>query len=284
MRKIALPDGQHVPALGQGTWLMGEDPTDAATETKALLAGIDLGMTLIDTAEIYGDGSTETFLGKALAGRRDAVFLVSKAYPRNASRARLAKACESSLERLGTDHLDLYLLHWMGSVPLAETVEAMERLVESGKIGAWGVSNFDVADMQALIDAGGTACATNQVLYNVTRRGPDYDLMPWLRRHRMPLMAYSPSSRVAYRQAAHSAESRRRMACRCIRSHWPGRCGMARSSSRKQRHSTTSARTARPRISSCRPRISTRSTRASRRPRASRAWPCCNWRESARVA
>ena len=192
MRTIELPGGLAVPVLGQGTWKMGEDPARAAGERAALLAGIDAGLTLIDTAEMYGDGSTERFLGDALAGRREEVFLVSKAYPQNASRRQLPAACEASLRRLRTDRLDLYLLHWPGNVPLGETVEAMEALVTAGKVRAWGVSNFDVDDMDTLVAAGGTRCATNQVLYNVTRRGPDYDLVPWLRARAMPLMAYSP--------------------------------------------------------------------------------------------
>ena len=192
MREIEFPDGRKVPALGQGTWRLGEDRAAAGVETKALLAGLDAGMSLVDTAEMYGEGSTETFLGHALACRRDDVFLVSKVYPQNASRTRLPTACEASLKRLRTDHLDLYLLHWPGSVPLAETVEAMEALRENGKIGAWGVSNFDTATMQALIEAGGQRCATNQVLYNVTRRGPEFDLLPWLAERAIPMMAYSP--------------------------------------------------------------------------------------------
>ena len=191
MRHVKLGD-LSVPALGQGTWRMGEDRTKARAEAEALLAGIDAGMTLIDTAEMYGQGRTESFLGETLKGRRDAVTLVSKVYPQNASRARLPAACEGSLGRLGTDRLDLYLLHWPGRVPIGETVEGMEALVEAGKIRAWGVSNFDVDDMDALIAAGGGACATNQVLFNVTRRGPDYDLVPWLAKRNMPLMAYSP--------------------------------------------------------------------------------------------
>lgn len=192
MRQVMLPDGRGVPALGQGTWRMGEDPRRAADETAAIQAGLDLGMSLIDTAEMYGDGTTETWLGGALAGRRDEVFLVSKALPRNASRDRLPRSCDASLRRLRTDRLDLYLLHWPGSVPLAETVDAMEALKAAGKIGAWGVSNFDVDDMEALVAAGGEGCAVNQVLYNVTRRGPDHDLVPWLDTAGMPLMAYSP--------------------------------------------------------------------------------------------
>ncbi len=192
MRQVTVPDGPSVPALGQGTWRMGEDPRRAAVETKAILAGLDAGMRLVDTAEMYGDGSTESWLGSALAGRRDEVTLVSKAVPRNASRDRLQRSCEASLKRLRTDRLDLYLLHWPGSVPLAETVAGLEALKTAGKIRAWGVSNFDVDDMEALVAAGGEGCAVNQVLYNVTRRGPEHDLVPWLERRGIPLMAYSP--------------------------------------------------------------------------------------------
>ena len=192
MRHVEMRGGLSVPVLGQGTWRMGEDRAKAADEAAALRAGIEAGITLIDTAEMYGDGATETFIGHVFAGCRDDLFLVSKVYPRNASLKRMPMACENSLKRLKTDRLDLYLLHWPGSVPLAETVEAMERLVAAGKIRAWGVSNFDDDAMEALVEAGGGACATNQVLYNVTRRGPDFDLAPWLRRHGMPLMAYSP--------------------------------------------------------------------------------------------
>ncbi len=192
MRQVTFPDGRSVPALGQGTWRMGEDPRRAAAETKAILAGLDAGMSVVDTAEMYGDGATESWLGAALAGRRDGVFLVSKAVPRNASRDRLTRSCEASLKRLRSDRLDLYLLHWPGSVPLAETVDAMEALKAAGKIGAWGVSNFDVDDMEALSAAGGEGCTVNQVLYNVTRRGPEHDLVPWLDDKRIPLMAYSP--------------------------------------------------------------------------------------------
>ena len=192
MRQIELPGGLHVPALGQGTWKMGENASNAAGERAALLAGIEAGMTLIDTAEMYGGGSTERFLGEALAGRRDQVFLVSKAYPQNASRQRLAAACEASLKRLRTDRLDLFLLHWPGTVPLAETVEAMQALRSAGKIRSWGVSNFDTEDMEHLVAAGGGDCAVNQILYNVTRRSPEYDLVPWLAERRVALMAYSP--------------------------------------------------------------------------------------------
>ena len=189
---ITLPDGRRVPALGQGTWRMGEDPGRRAEETAALRAGIERGMTLVDTAEMYGEGATETFLGEALAGLRDRVFLVSKAYPQNASRSRLRRACEGSLRRLKTGKIDLYLLHWRGSVPLAETVEALEALREEGLIGAWGVSNFDADDMEDLFEAGGDACATDQILYNVARRGPEFDLLPLMDKLSLPAMAYSP--------------------------------------------------------------------------------------------
>jgi diketogulonate reductase-like aldo/keto reductase len=192
MKSIQFPDGTQVPALGQGTWQMAEQPAKRADELAALRAGVELGLTLIDTAEMYADGESERLVGEALRGLREQVFLVSKAYPQNASRGQLPLACEASLKRLGTDRLDLYLLHWRGRVSLAETVEAMEKLVAAGKIRRWGVSNLDTADMQELVAAGGTACATNQILYNLTRRGPEHDLLPWLASHSMPAMAYSP--------------------------------------------------------------------------------------------
>lgn len=192
MRDIRFPDGTVVPALGQGTWMMAEDADRRAAEIAALRAGVDLGMSLIDTAEMYADGESERLVGEAIAEIRDRVFLVSKAYPQNASRDRLPHACEESLNRLGTDRLDLYLLHWRGRVPLGETIEVMERLVDAGKILRWGVSNFDVDDMEALFAAGGAACATDQILYNLTRRGPEHALLPWLGERKVPTMAYSP--------------------------------------------------------------------------------------------
>jgi diketogulonate reductase-like aldo/keto reductase len=184
--------GDPVPVLGQGTWQLGDRTDRRQQEIAALQLGIDLGMTLIDTAEMYADGESERLVGEAISAVRDRVFLVSKAYPENGSRERLPLACEASLTRLGTDRLDLYLLHWRGRVPLAETVEAMERLVEAGKILRWGVSNFDDDDMAELVAAGGSACATDQILYNLTRRGPEFALLPWLAEHAMPAMAYSP--------------------------------------------------------------------------------------------
>ncbi len=192
MKTIRFTNGTTVPALGQGTWMMAEDPAHRSDEIAALREGLSLGLNLIDTAEMYADGESERLVGEAIAGVRDDVFLVSKAYPQNASRDRLQHACEASLDRLGTDRLDLYLLHWRGRVPLTETVEAMKRLVASGKILRWGVSNLDTEDMEELVASGGEGCQTGQILYNLTRRGPEYDLIPWLAQHRMPVMAYSP--------------------------------------------------------------------------------------------
>jgi diketogulonate reductase-like aldo/keto reductase len=192
IRTVALPDRTAVPALGLGTWRMGEDSRRRQQEIRAVHAGIDLGMTLIDTAEMYGDGATEQLLGEALKGLRDQVFLVSKVYPQNAGRGRIEKACDASLKRLGTDRLDLYLLHWRGPIPLAETVEGMEALMRAGKIRHWGVSNLDTSDMQELLRQGGGACATNQILYNVTERGAEFNLIPLLKSRQIPAMAYSP--------------------------------------------------------------------------------------------
>lgn len=190
---VALPDGERIAKLGQGTWEMGEKGANRAAEIAALREGVALGMTLVDTAEMYGDGATERLVGEALHGLRDDVFLVSKVYPHHASRTGVVRACEASLKRLNTDRLDLYLLHWRGGVPLAETVEGFEALVRAGKIRHWGVSNFDTGDMDELFATpGGDACATNQVLYNIARRGPEFDLLPWSAAHRMPVMAYSP--------------------------------------------------------------------------------------------
>jgi diketogulonate reductase-like aldo/keto reductase len=190
---VALPSGITLPSLGQGTWNMGEKASAAKAEIDSLQVGIDLGMTLIDTAEMYAEGGAERIVGKAIEGQREKVFLVSKVYPHNASSQGTIDACERSLQRLGTDHLDLYLLHWRGNYPLAETVDAFERLKADGKIGAWGVSNFDVDDMQELLTVpSGKNVATNQVLYNLGRRGIEFDLLPWCQAKNIPLMAYSP--------------------------------------------------------------------------------------------
>jgi diketogulonate reductase-like aldo/keto reductase len=193
MRTVALPSGERVPAFGLGTWGMGERRRRHDAELAALRAALDLGIRLIDTAEMYGEGGAESLVGEAIAGRRDEVFLVSKVYPHNATRRGTVAACERSLRRLGTDRLDLYLLHWRGDVPLAETVEAFVGLQRAGKIRHWGVSNLDLADMQALWDVpDGRGVATNQLLYNLVRRGIEADLLPWLRERGVPVMAYSP--------------------------------------------------------------------------------------------
>jgi diketogulonate reductase-like aldo/keto reductase len=193
MRTVRLPSGRSMPALGQGTWNMGESRSARGAEVAALRLGLELGLHLIDTAEMYREGGAEEVVGEAIAGRRDAVFLVSKVYPHNASRAGVRQACERSLRRLGTDRLDLYLLHWRGDVPLAETLDGLLALQHEGKILDFGVSNFDRADMdEAAGLAGGDAIATNQVLYNLVKRGVEWDLLPWMHKRHMPLMAYSP--------------------------------------------------------------------------------------------
>lgn len=193
MKTVALPSGERVAALGQGTWYMGESRAARDEEIATLRLGLDLGLTLIDTAEMYGEGRSEQLVGEAIAGRRDDAFLVSKVYPHNASRKGAVAACERSLRRLGTDRIDLYLLHWRGNVPLAETIEAFAALRKDGKIRHWGVSNLGLDDMRALWSApGGEGVASNQVLYNLGRRGIEWDLLPWLRQRNLPVMAYSP--------------------------------------------------------------------------------------------
>lgn len=196
MKTVRFAHGAAVPALGQGTWELAEGRAPRQQEIAALQAGVDLGLRLIDTAEMYGEGAAEELVGEAIAGRRDKVFLVSKVYPHNASRAGVQAACARSLRRLRTDRIDLYLLHWPGNHPLKETVAGFEALRAAGHIGAWGVSNFDLADMGRLarVDDGMT-CASNQVLYNLAQRGVEFDLMPWMARQGMPLMAYSPLDR-----------------------------------------------------------------------------------------
>jgi diketogulonate reductase-like aldo/keto reductase len=190
---LKLPSGDAVPRLGQGTWRMGENPRRRDEEIAALKLGIELGMTLIDTAELYGNGGAERVVAEAIAGRRDEVFIVSKVLPENASRDGTIAACKRSLHRLGTDRLDLYLLHWRGRFPLKETLAGFEALLGAELIRAWGVSNFDVTDMEALVLLrGGDAVTTNQVLYNLARRGIEADLLPWCRERQIPVMAYSP--------------------------------------------------------------------------------------------
>ena len=193
VRTVKFPSGETVPVLGQGTWHFAEDGHRREEEIHALRIGLDLGMTLIDTAEMYADGGAEELVGEAIEGRRNDVFLVSKVLPDHATVRGTMTACERSLRRLKTNHLDLYLLHWRGSVPLEETVSAFEALVEAGKIRYWGVSNFDISDMEELVALdGGEDVTTNQVLYNLSRRGPEYDLFPWCRQRDIPIMAYSP--------------------------------------------------------------------------------------------
>jgi diketogulonate reductase-like aldo/keto reductase len=191
--KITLPSGEAVPQLGQGTWRMGESGRHRKEEAAALKLGLDLGMTLIDTAEMYGNGGGEEVVAEAAAGRRDECFIVSKVSPENSSRAGTIAACTRSLKRLKTDRIDLYLLHWRGTSPLEETVAGFEALVASGAIRYWGVSNFDVDDMEELLAVqGGAACTSNQVVYNLRRRGIEAGLLPWCRERSIPVMAYSP--------------------------------------------------------------------------------------------
>jgi len=192
-RAVALPSGEAVPALGQGTWYLGENLQRRTEEIAALRLGLDLGMTLIDTAEMYGGGAAELLVGEAIKGRRDEVFLVTKVLPQHANTRGTILACEASLRRLRTDRIDLYLLHWRETIPLEQTLQAFETLLEAGKVRYWGVSNFDVDDLQELISlSGGDGVAANQVLYNLARRGIEWDLLPWCKRHRIPVMAYSP--------------------------------------------------------------------------------------------
>lgn len=193
MKRITLPSGEFVPALGLGTWRMGEDAAAWAEEAATIRSALDFGLALIDTAEMYGEGRAEQLVGEAIQGRRDSVFLVSKVYPHNASRKGAIAACERSLERLATDRIDLYLLHWRGEVPLAETLATLVALQQAGKIRHYGVSNLDTRDLTELWSLpGGPAIATNQVLYNLMRRGIEWDLLPFLRDRHVPIMAYSP--------------------------------------------------------------------------------------------
>lgn len=193
-KTVTLPDGTLVPAIGQGTWFLGEQREKHEEEIKTLQAGLDAGMTLIDTAEMYGNGRAERLIGEAIRGcDRSRLFLVSKVYPHNAGRKNIFKSCMESMARLNTDYLDLYLLHWRGGIPLKETVECMEQLKKEGKIRRWGVSNFDTDDMEELWNVPkGKNCGVNQVLYHVASRGIEYDLLPWMREHGVPVMAYCP--------------------------------------------------------------------------------------------
>jgi diketogulonate reductase-like aldo/keto reductase len=193
VRGVDLPSGETIPALGQGSWHLGQGRHPRAEELQALRVGIDLGMTLIDTAEMYGDGAAEQLVGEAIAGRRDEVFLVSKVLPSHATRRGTIAACRASLRRLGTEQLDLYLLHWRGIVPLEETVAAFEELRNAGLIRHWGVSNFDLGELEELLLVeGGSGVQTDQVLYNLGRRGIEWNLLPWCVQHGLPIMAYSP--------------------------------------------------------------------------------------------
>ena len=204
VRTTSLPSGRPVPVLGQGTWRMGEDRSRHQSEVAALRLGFDLGMNLIDTAEMYGEGGAEEVVGDAIADRREEVFVVSKVYPHNATRRGAIAACERSLRRLKTDYIDLYLLHWRGDVPLAETVEAFQQLKETGKILEHGVSNFDVSDMEEWVALpGGDEVASNQVLYSLMYRGIEWDLVRWSRERRIPIMAYSP--------VGHKSDEQKRM-------------------------------------------------------------------------
>jgi diketogulonate reductase-like aldo/keto reductase len=196
IRTVGLPSGEQIPVLGQGTWEMGESPAERDEELRSLRLGIELGLTLIDTAESYGDGASEELVAEAIEGRRDDVFLVSKVLPTNATRHGTIEACERSLKRLKTDRLDMYLLHWRGQLPLDTTIEAMTELKQSGKIRHWGVSNFDTVDLAELVTlAGGDAVETDQVLYNLFHRGIEFELLPWCRDWGLPVMAYSPTNR-----------------------------------------------------------------------------------------
>ena len=200
MKTVTFPSGPAVPVLGQGTWNMGEEAARKRDEVRALQLGLDLGMTLIDTAEMYGDGGAEQVVGEAIAGRRDEVFLVSKVYPHNADFDGTQAACERSLRRMKVDCIDLYLLHWQGHFPLDETFDGFEALKRAGKIKHYGVSNFDLESMQDAVGCG--AVATDQVLYNLCKRGIEFDLLPWTRQQGMPLMAYSPLESHGREQAA----------------------------------------------------------------------------------
>ena len=198
-RFVRLKDGALMPKLGQGTWFLGEDKSKEQDEIKSIKIGIENNMTLIDTAEMYGEGLAEELVGKAIKGYdREKLFLVSKVYPHNAGRRNIFRSCENTLKRMGVEYLDLYLLHWRGAVPLSETVECMEELVKKGKIKRWGVSNFDIDDMKELMTVkDGDKCVVNQVLYHLGSRGIEYSLYPWMQEHNIPVMAYCPMAQGA---------------------------------------------------------------------------------------
>jgi diketogulonate reductase-like aldo/keto reductase len=234
MRAVDLPSGERIPVLGMGTWHLAEGRHPPEVEIEALRTGLDVGMTLVDTAEMYGGGASERLIGRAIAGRRDDVFLVSKVLPHHATFDGTLAACEGSLRRLGTDRLDLYLLHWRGAVPLEETIGAFEELKRTGLIRHWGVSNFDIDDVIEVMDLpGGRGVETDQVLYNLTRRGIEWNLLPWCRENGLPIMAYSPIEQgrlvghpvlrgIAVRHKAMSAQ----VALAWVVSH-PGVCAIA---------------------------------------------------------
>ena len=199
MKTLTLPSGKKIPLLGQGTWRMGEKVSQKQAEIDALRLGLDLGMNLIDTAEMYGEGGAERVVSEAISGRREEVYLVSKFYPYNASYDGVIAACDRSLSRLKTNYLDFYLLHWRGSIPLSETLEGLKHLQQAGKIINYGMSNFDTEDMaEAESLPGGKQIVTNQVLYNLKHRGIEWDLLPWCKQHNIPIMAYSPVEQKAF--------------------------------------------------------------------------------------
>ena len=275
MRTLRLPGGDEVVALGQGTWRMGERRAARKDEVSALRHGIANGMTLIDTAEMYGSGGSERVVGEAIRGQRDAVYLVSKVLPSNAGRRRMVRSCEKSLKCLGTDYLDLYLLHWRSGVALDEVVEGFLALQEAGKIRRFGVSNFDIDDMEDLWQTpGGQGCQTNQILYNLSRRWPEAELLAWSRRHGQPLMIYSPleQGRLPEGGALGAIAAARGVAPRC-RWRSPG-CSATRtcSSCPRRAASPTSMRTSARSRSRSPPTSLPPWTPPSRRPRTPRPW------------
>lgn len=280
IRRVALPSGERIGALGQGTWYLGENPATRAAEIAALRTGLDLGLTVVDTAEMYGQGASEILVGEALAGRRDEVFLVDKVLPNHATAAGTIRACRQSLARLGTDRIDLYLLHWRSTVPLAETLAGFTELIDAGAIRYWGVSNFDIDDMTELVNVpGGTTVSTDQILYNLARRGPEYDLIPWLRRNRLPVMATHRWSRAASSTSPPSPRSPAGTRRRPHRSPSPGSCATTGSPrSRARAIPSTCGRTPPPWTSGSPPTTSPPSTGCSRRPGARCPSRCSEFR------